>query len=57
MPWGSELVVTLAHPYILAPHLPFSPHLLPCVWTKKKRGVKKERAKKKREVGRNTGVL
>jgi hypothetical protein len=55
--WGSELAVTLAHPYILMPHPPFSPHFLPCDWTKRKRGAKKERVKKKREIGRNTRVL
>jgi hypothetical protein len=52
-----KLVVTLVHPYILVPHLPFSPYLLPCAWTKRKEGQKKERPKKKREIGRNTRVL
>jgi hypothetical protein len=42
-------VVTLTHPYILAPHPPFSPFLLPYAWTKKKRGGKKrERVKEKK---------
>jgi hypothetical protein len=45
---GSKLAVTLVHPYILAPHLPFSPYLLPYVW-KIKEGQKKERAKKKKK--------
>jgi hypothetical protein len=40
-------VVTLAHPYLLALHLPFSSYLLPCAWTKKKRGVKVGEDKKK----------
>jgi hypothetical protein len=47
MPQGSKLVVTLAHPYILAHHLPFSPYLLPCAW-KKERGMKKGESEKKR---------
>jgi hypothetical protein len=41
MPWGSKMVVALAHPYNLVPHPPFSPYLLPYVWRKKKRGDKK----------------
>jgi hypothetical protein len=48
------------HPYTpLYPcaHPPFSPHFLPCAWTKKKRGAKKERAKKRREIVRITVVL
>jgi hypothetical protein len=45
---GSKLAVTLVHPYILAPHLPFSPYLLPYAW-KIKEGQKKERAKKKKK--------
>jgi hypothetical protein len=36
------------HPYILAPHLPFSPHLLSCAWTKNKSGVKKGESEKEK---------
>jgi hypothetical protein len=49
MPWHLKLAVTLVHPYILAPHLSFSPFFLPCAWTKKKRGSEeRERAKEKK---------
>jgi hypothetical protein len=45
-------------PYILVPHPLFSPFLIPCAWTKKKRGgEKRERAKEKREIGTNTRLL
>jgi hypothetical protein len=44
---GSKLAVTLVHPYILAPHLPFSPYLLPYVW-KIKEGQKRREQKRKR---------
>jgi hypothetical protein len=49
MPQGLKLIVTIAHPYILAPHLPFSPYLIPYIWTKKKRGMKKGESKKGKE--------
>jgi hypothetical protein len=42
---GSKLAITLLHPYIPAPHSPFSPYLPKCAWTEKKRGgEKRERA-------------
>jgi hypothetical protein len=51
-------VVALPHPYLYAPHLSFSPYLLPCAWTKKKRGAKAgEDEKRKKEIGINTKVL
>jgi hypothetical protein len=40
MLWGLKLAVTLVHRYLFVPHPPFSPYLLPCAWTKKKRGAK-----------------
>jgi hypothetical protein len=44
-----KLAIALVHPYILTPHPPFSPYLLPCAWTKeKKRGWKRERVKEKK---------
>jgi hypothetical protein len=46
------------HPYLLAPHLLFSPYLLPYAQTKKKRGAKiGEDEEIKKEIGRNTKVL
>jgi hypothetical protein len=58
MLWGSKLAVTLTNPYLHVPHPPFSPYLLPCAWTKKKRWVKAgEDEKRKKEIGRNTKVL
>jgi hypothetical protein len=40
------------------PHLLFSPYILPCVWTKKKRWMKKgESKKKKRKIGSDTKML
>jgi hypothetical protein len=56
MPWGSKLAVALVHPYILTPHLSFSPYLLPCVWTKKE-GRKRRERKKKSKIGSNTRIL
>jgi hypothetical protein len=53
MPRGSKLAVALVHPYILVPHLTFSPYLLPYVWTKKKRGTKRGESKKKRTEKEN----
>jgi hypothetical protein len=46
MSQGLELTITLAHPYILMPHLLFSPYLLPYTWTKKKRRIKKGESEK-----------
>jgi hypothetical protein len=43
-----QLAVALVHPYILAPHQPFSPYLLPCASKKEKREQKKGRAKERR---------
>jgi hypothetical protein len=43
-----ELADALAHPYILASHPPFSPHLLHCAWKKEKRG---EKGESKKEMG------
>jgi hypothetical protein len=43
---GLNLVVALAHPYILSHHPLFSPNLLPCIW-KNKEARKEEREKKK----------
>jgi hypothetical protein len=40
-------VIALAHPYILTPHLSFTPYLLPYVWKKEKRDEKRERKKEK----------
>jgi hypothetical protein len=58
MPRGSKLAVVVTHPYILMPHLLFSPYILPCVWTKKKRWMKKgESKKKKRKIGSDTKML
>jgi hypothetical protein len=57
MLWGSKLAVVLVHPYLLVPHPPYSPFLLPCAWTKKKRGAKAgEDEKRKKEIGRKTKV-
>jgi hypothetical protein len=47
------------HPYILVPHLLFSPYLHSCAW-KKGRGTEKGESKKKKEeeeIGRNTKIL
>jgi hypothetical protein len=49
MPWGSKLVISLAHLYFLAPHLSFSPYPFPVSRLKRKEGQKKERAKKEKE--------
>jgi hypothetical protein len=50
-----KLAVILAHPYILEPHLPLSPYLLPCAWTKRKR---KGETKRGKEIGsRNAGIM
>jgi hypothetical protein len=43
-----KLAVILAHPYILAPLLPFSPYLLPRAWKKKEGRKKGESEKEKR---------
>jgi hypothetical protein len=56
--WGLKLAVALVHPYILAPHQPFSPYLLPRASKKEKREQKKkESEREKRKISGNTKIL
>jgi hypothetical protein len=52
MLWGSKLAVTLTNPYLHVPHPPFSPYLLPCAWTKKKRWAKAGEDEKRKKGNR-----
>jgi hypothetical protein len=55
MPWGSKLVVNLAHSYILSHH----PGSLPTSFTAPEKGKRdrKWRERKRRKIGENTQIL